>query len=295
MYYPIDYDYPLFRPPSEGHSIIFQITKGCSWNRCIFCEMYKTKNFKVKSFEVIKNEIESFKGLVNNPVKIFLADGDAFILSTEKLLKIIDVIKSVFPKIQRISAYALPKNINSKSNEELKQLYDAGLKLLYIGLESGDDELLKIVNKGETFNSSLDAMLKLKLSGIKSSVMILNGLGGKNYSTQHAENSIILLNKSQPEYFSTLVLSFPYGESKYRELFGSNYESMQINDLLKELLIMIKKSELENSIFRSDHASNYLVLKGILNKDKGNLIETITKSLSGDNDIKFREEWQRGL
>lgn len=295
MSFPIDYEYPLFRPPSEANSIIFQVTSGCSWNNCKFCEMYKTKSFKIKSEEQIIEEISRFKGLTNLPVKIFLADGDSFILSPKKLHKIIDNLNSAFPKVQRISAYALPKNINSKSIEELKLLREAGIKILYIGVESGDDELLRIINKGETYNSTLDALLKLKAAGIKSSVMFLNGLGGKKYTEQHAENSAKIITASQPVFFSTLVLSFPFGEEHYSSQLNSDYIRMSQTDLFKELYTMIDKSILENTIFRSDHASNYLILKGILSRDKDSMLEKLNKAINNDKDIRLREEWQRGL
>lgn len=295
MNFPIDYDYPLFRPPSEGNSVIFQVTYGCSWNNCKFCEMYKTKSFRIKSEEQIANEISRFKNQSNFPVKIFLADGDSFILSPKKLHNIIEKLNAAFPKIQRISAYALPKNINSKTIEELKLLREAGIKILYIGVESGDDELLKLINKGETYNSTLDALLKLKAAGIKSSVMFLNGLGGKKYTEQHAENSAKIITASQPDFFSTLVLSFPFGEEHYSSQLDGNYVRMSQTDLFKELYTMIDKSKLENSIFRSDHASNYLILKGILSRDKDSMLEKLNKAINKDSDIRLREEWQRGL
>jgi radical SAM superfamily enzyme YgiQ (UPF0313 family) len=295
MNYPIDYDYPLFRPPSEGNSVIFQATYGCSWNNCTFCEMYKTKKFKVKSEQTLYAEIEKFKGKFESPVKIFLADGDSFVLSYKKLSAIVTELKKSFPKIQRIGAYALPKNILSKSLDELKSLQEQGVKILYIGVESGDDDLLKMVNKGETYNSTLDALLLLKEAGIKSSVMILNGLGGLNYSHQHAENSAKLLKASQPEFFSTLVLSFPFGENHYTKQFPGEYKAMSIIELLKELRIMIEESMLKSSIFRCDHASNYLALKGVLSKDKEKILNTIDNAVSNPTNAKFREEWQRGL
>ena len=213
----MQYNTPLFRPPSEANSLIFQITLGCSWNKCAFCEMYTSIHFKVRKEEEIIDEINTAAREINYPIrKVFLADGDSMVLSTKKLLNILNVINKAFPKIQRISAYALPKNLSSKSLEELIELREAGLKLVYVGIESGDDELLKLIDKGETYASTIEGLLKAKQAGINSSVMILSGLGGLKYSEQHARNSAGILNKIQPLYASTLVLSFPFGVDGYK-------------------------------------------------------------------------------
>lgn len=293
MNFPISYNEPLFRPPSEARSLILQVTLGCSNNNCAFCDMYKSKSFKARKFEEIKQEIQEVASL-NYPIqKVFLADGDAFVLSTKKLLKICNEINFNFPKVRRISSYALPSNINKKSIEELKELKNAGIEMLYIGLESGDNDVLDYVSKNETYDSSKEALLKLKQVGIKASVMILTGLGGKEFSHQHAINSAKLISETNPEYVSTLVLSFPYGVDKYKKLFKSNYIEMNTTELLIELKTFIENLELENSIFRSDHASNYLVLKGILNKDKQKFLQQINYAL--DNEGVLRKEWMRGL
>lgn len=293
MSFPIIYKEPLFRPPSEARSLILQVTIGCSNNICAFCDMYKTKKFKARKFEEIKKEIQDVAKLNYPFQKVFLADGDAFVLSTKKLLAICNEVNFYFSKIRRISAYALPSNINKKSIEELKQLKIAGLEMLYIGLESGDDEVLELVSKGETFESSKNALLKLKEAGIKYSVMILIGLGGKKHSINHAINAAKLLNATNPEFASTLVLSFPFGKEKYISNFKGEFIEMTTTDLLIELKIFIENLDLNSTIFRSDHASNYLVLKGVLGKDKQSFLEQINHAL--DNNTVLRKEWMRGL
>ncbi len=294
MYYlPIEYHQPLFRPPSEGNSLILQVTLGCSNNECAFCEMYKTKKFTVRKREKIKEEIQKVKQLRVPVQKVFLADGDAFVLSTNRLLEICKDINDSFPSIRRISAYALPSNINSKSIDDLVELRKAGITLLYIGIESGDDEVLASVSKGETYTSTKEALLKLKKAGIKASVMVLTGLGGKKYSKQHAFQSAELINETQPEYISTLVLSFPYGIEKFRKEFKGEFIEMNQKELLEELRLFIQNIELKNSIFRSNHASNYLVLKGRLNQDKEKLLGLIDGALEGK--VFLRPEWVRGL
>ncbi|MBN2758506.1 MAG: B12-binding domain-containing radical SAM protein [Bacteroidales bacterium] len=296
MHYPsIEYEYPLFRPPSEANSLIFQITSGCSWNNCAFCEMYTQKKFKIKSFDLIKSEILQFKGYSEKINKIFLADGDAMVLKTDKLLQILELINKTFPNVRRISAYAKPKDLKNKNIDELKSLKNAGLTLVYVGLESGDNELLSIVNKGENFDSSLQGLLKSNQAGIKSSVMILNGLGGLNYWQQHAENSAKLVNLIQPEFLSTLVLSFPFGINHFKQKFNAEYVEMNILQLLEEMQLFLSKTELNQTVFRSDHASNYLVLKGILSKDKQSLLEKLNYTIKNPDKVNLREEWQRGL
>ena len=293
--FPIQYEQPLFRPPSEARSLILQITSGCSWNKCAFCEMYASKLFKVKPFEDVQKEIEQVanSGYVFN--KVFLADGDAMVLSAKKLNKILYEIKNKFRKVRRISVYARPSDFANKSLSELKELKSAGLDLAYVGAESGDDEVLRNINKGETFKSTIKGLLKAKEAGIKLSVMILNGLGGKELSRQHAINSAKLINEIQPEYLSTLVLSFPYGEQHFKNRYSGNFTMLNKFELIEEMSVFLKYLELKQTVFRSDHASNYLVLKGILSKDREMLLSKINDVLTNPENARLREERERGL
>ncbi|MCD4729734.1 MAG: hypothetical protein K8R74_03975 [Bacteroidales bacterium] len=195
----------------------------------------------------------------------------------------------------RISSYAIAKDIENKSVEELIQLKEAGLKLLYVGIETGDDQLLQMVQKGETSASTIKNLLKVKEAGIKLSVMIINGLGGKIYSDQHAINSAHVVNAIQPEYLSTLVLSFPFGVDHYKGRFKGVYQEMSIIELLEEQLLFISHTELEYVVFRSDHASNYLSLKGILSRDKERMQDQLRTAIYDPQNASLREEWQRGL
>lgn len=292
---PIHYSEPLFRPPSEARSLILQTTIGCSWNRCAFCEMYTSKKFHIRKEENIFNEIDSLSPYSTQIRKVFLADGNAMVLSYDKLMRIIEKLNSSFPNINRISAYALPKDLRSKTHDELVSLANAGLKLLYTGIETGDDELLKIISKGETYNSTVDALIKARQSGLKLSVMILNGLGGKRFTTQNAQNSAKAVNAIGPEYLSTLVLSFPYGVDHYKNKFAGDFMEMSKMELISEMGDFISNLELNNTIFRSDHASNYLVLKGILNRDKDKLLTDIFRVLKNQDPSELRPEWMRGL
>jgi len=177
----------------------------------------------------------------------------------------------------------------------MAELNDMGLSLFYVGCESGDNLVLERVNKGESFDSSLAALKKIKAAGAKSSVMILNGMGGTRYSQQHAVNSARLMNEAQPEYLSTLVVSFPTGIDRYQAGFNGEFEALDQAGLFQEMYWLLDTLELENTIFRSDHASNYLVLKGILNKDKPRLLQTVRAALERPGAVVLRPEWMRGL
>ncbi|MDG0972128.1 MAG: radical SAM protein [Porticoccaceae bacterium] len=295
--YPLDYIQPVFRPPSEARSLILQVTNGCSYNKCTFCEMYtdEQKRFSPKSLETIEQELRSLNK-AGYPVKrIFLADGDAMTLSTRRLVDILQMISKYYPDIQRVSSYCLPRNLKNKSVEELQDLYDLGLNLMYVGCESGDNEVLKLVNKGEDYDSSLKALTKIKKAGMKSSVMILNGLGGPELSHQHALNSARLMNAAQPDYLSTLVVEFPTGSTGFEEAFDGRWRKLGKLELFREMQILLNNLELDKTIFRSDHASNYLVLKGVLGKDKEKLLSIVDRAINQPGVIRLREEWQRGL
>lgn len=291
----LKYDEPVFRPPSEARSLILQVTRGCSWNRCAFCEMYTSKKFGIKPETKIFAEIQLAALHLPDTRKVFLADGNAMVLSTEKLLGILNYLHQAFPRLTRISAYAIPKDLKNKTVEELRLLQKAGLKLIYVGIETGDDELLEMIDKGETAESTIIAMQKAKDGGIKSSVMIINGLGGKKFTRQHAENSAKVINVIQPEFLSTLVLSFPFGIDHFKTRFSGAYLEMNILDLLIEQQTFIDKLELTETVFRSDHASNYLMLKGILNRDKNSLLNDLENALLSPENADLRAEWQRGL
>jgi len=257
--------------------------------------MYSTKKFSVKKEEDIFKEIEEVSELIPDIRKIFLADGNPMVLSTEKLKRILDKISKTFPKVRRVTTYALPRDIISKTPEELKLLQESGLKMIYVGIESGDDEVLKFINKGETYNSTVEGLLKAKEAGIKLSVIILEGVGGLKYSEQHAIKSAKILNAIQPEFASVLVLSFPYGIEHYKQKFLGNYIPMTISNLLKEMRIFVENIQLQNTIFRSNHASNYLVLNGILNRDKLLFLDKIDFAIKNPEIAGLRKEWQRGL
>jgi len=293
----IPYVEPVFRPPSEAYSLILQVTNGCSWNNCTFCEMYTQpqKRFRFKPQDEIERELVTMAKTGEPVRRIFLADGDAMTLSFRRLKMIMEAINRYLPGVQRVSSYCLPRNLKNKTVEELAQLNDMGLSLFYVGCESGDNLVLERVNKGENFATSLAALKKIKAAGAKSSVMILNGMGGKRYSEQHALNSARLMSEAQPEYLSTLVVSFPTGVERYQQGFGGEFEPLDQAGLFQEMYWLLDNLYLDNTIFRSDHASNYLILKGNLGRDKPRLLQTVRAALDCPGSVSLRQEWMRGL
>lgn len=257
--------------------------------------MYTSKQFSIRKEEDVFADIDSMSAYANQYRKVFLADGNATVLSFNKLSRILNKLNDTFPRLTRVSAYAIPKDIEAKTDEELQVLAEKGLKLLYVGIESGDNELLKAIDKGENFESTSHALQRARKAGIKLSVMILNGLGGKNFSQQHAINSAKVVNEIQPEFLSTLVLSYPYGEDHFIKKFNGEFIPLNTIELIAEMKIFIENLELSQSIFRSDHASNYLILRGNFPRDKQEMLNRINDVLNDPANAQLRPEWMRGL
>ena len=278
--FPVQYIQPVFRPPSEGRSLIFQVTNGCSWTRCTYCEMYTdvNKKFRPRAEDELMEEIKRCGESGQQPRRVFLADGDALVLSMRRLKAILQAIKTWLPSVTRVSSYCLPSNLKNKSVEDLKELEALGLTLIYVGAESGDDTVLKCIDKGETFDSTAEAILKAHEAGIKSSVMVINGIGGRAHSEQHSLESARLVNLVQPHYLATLVLTFSKGQQKVIDGYGSDFVELNTVELCQEMDAFIDATELNKTIFRSDHISNHLVLKGVLGKDKAGMMRQIREA-----------------
>jgi radical SAM superfamily enzyme YgiQ (UPF0313 family) len=296
--FPIRYVEPVYRPPSEAESLILPLTDGCSWNRCIFCEMYTApqKKFRARDETEVLESIRLLGRLSHGQAarRVFLADGDALVLPTRRLLAALAAIREHLPAVHRVSSYCLPRNLRKKSLDELKELADAGLKLVYVGAESGDDAVLARVEKGETFASTVGALDKLRDAGIARSVMILNGLGGAQYSEQHARHSADLANAAQPEFLATLVVSFPKGERRFRTVFPE-WTPLDIPGLLAEMEGFIARLELKRTVFRSDHSSNWLLLRGNLPQDKEDLLAQLRAAIAAPESAPLRPAWARAL
>ncbi|MDR3324092.1 MAG: radical SAM protein [Zoogloeaceae bacterium] len=294
----IRYTEPVYRPPSEAQSLILPVTDGCSWNRCAFCEMYTDPQKRFRAREEAET-LASLRHLGEIPARttirrVFLADGDALVLPTRRLLAVLRAIREHLPAVHRVSSYCLPRNLHKKSVAELKELAEAGLTLAYVGAESGDDVVLEKVGKGETFASTEAALVKLGEAGIRRSVMILNGLGGKILSAAHARHSADLANAVQPEYLATLVVSFPKGEQRFRAAFP-DWEALDIPGLLTEMEQFVRRLDLSQTVFRSDHASNWLSLRGNLPQDKEKLLTQLRAALAAPDSAPLRPAWARGI
>ena len=294
---PIRYVEPVFRPPSEAESLILPVTDGCSWNRCTFCEMYTApqKAFRARDEAEVVDSIRRTGERYGAQVRrVFLADGDALVLPTRRLLAYLEAIRTHLPAVHRVSSYCLARNLTKKSVAELKTLADAGLRLAYLGAESGDDEVLARVNKGETFESTRTALDKLGEAGITRSVMILNGLGGEALSAQHADNSARLINATRPEYLSTLVVTLHDAGRRFLQAWP-DWQALSQQGLFREMERFLAALDLERTVFRSDHASNWLVLKGTLGADKARLLAQVRAAIAQPESAPLRPAWLRGL
>lgn len=295
--FPIRYIEPVFRPPSEADSLILPGTNGCSWNQCTYCEMYTApqKKFALRDEDETLRAIERSGQLLGHQVaRVFLGDGDAMALSTRRLMVVLQAIRTHLPHVRRISSYCLPRNVRHKTVAELTELRQAGLSLAYVGAESGDDTVLQKVNKGETYATTADALTKLGEAGISRSVMLLNGLGGKVYSQQHALASARLANATQPEFLATLVVSFPKGEQRFRANYPE-WEAPDLPDLFAEMAQFLRATDLKRTVFRSDHASNWLVLKGTLGAEKERMLAQVHAAIEQPRTAGLRPAWARAL
>lgn len=284
---------PVIRPPSEAGSFLLQVTTGCSGNNCSFCGAYMDKPFNIKDYGEIAADIEAGAGLYPDAGRVFLMDGDALVMKNAKLLPVLKKLNKEFTGLARVSSYANGYNITKRSAVELKELCDQKLKIIYIGLESGSQRLLDMCGKLSSAEEMTEAVLKAAGAGIKSSVIVLLGLGGKKYSKMHAAETAKVLNRMQPRYLSFLSLMLIPGTRKYEEYKKGEFEELDPLELLKEARDMIEGLELKKTVFRSDHASNYLPLEGRLPHDKEKLLAMLDAALSGKKSL--RPEFLRGL
>ncbi len=273
----IMYDYPLYRPPSEANSMIFQVTLGCSFNKCSFCNMYRTKDYVERPWEEIKQEIDMAAKFYQDTRRIFLADGDALNLPKDRMIEILDYIREKFPKLERISCYAMPKNILQRKDDDLKEIRAAGLSMLYVGIESGNDIVLKKVTKGATNKTIIQACKNARRHGYTLSCMVILGLGGKTYTKEHISDTARVLSETSPEYVGALTLHLEDGiYNEFMNKFGEPFLPLDDLDVLDELEMLI--ASLNPSlpmIFRANHASNVYSIGGTMPHDKERLLELV--------------------
>lgn len=285
----------VIRPPSEAHSYILQITYGCSHNRCTFCGTFLDKPFQSRKSEQIFEDIDLAQRTFPNTRRVFLADGDALALSNRRLIEILDRLNTGFPYLERVGCYANAQNITNKSTTELETLNRRGLKILYLGLESGCDEVLSHINKGANAAEMIAAVRKARATGMLVSIIGILGIGGSELSAQHAELTGKVVGQMDPDYFSMLTLMLIPGTKLHQEWQNGDFQLLSPEDMLAELRQVIANlDDLSHCVFRTNHASNYLPLKGTLPQDKARMLATLDVALAAGPKT-FRPESWRGL
>lgn len=274
----LNYDYPLYRPPSEAKSTIFQVTLGCSFNECSFCDMYRSKEYSERPWEEIKMEIDMAAKQMPDTKKIFLADGDALNLQTDYMIKIVKYLYEKFPNLERISCYAMPMNLLKKTPEELKKMHEAGLDMLYLGIESGSDIILKKVTKGATSQTIIRACRKAIDTGYVLSCMVILGLGGKTYTKEHIRGTAEVLSAVSPHFSAALTLIIEPGvKDEFMTKFGEPFIPISDSEALDELENLVANINAKNEIiFRANHGSNAYTVKGTFPQDKDSMLEKIS-------------------
>ncbi len=293
--WPLHYEEPLFRPPSEASSLIVQATVGCSWNRCTFCGMYRMKRYRVRDLEEVGDELRRVAPRVPDARRVFLADGDALSAPTEYLLCLLDLIREVLPQVQRVGLYGDSRAILRKGREELERLGERGLGIIYFGAESGDDQTLKAVRKGATAGRQLEACHATRAAGIKLSVMVLLGLAGVAGSERHARATGRFLAEAGPAYAAALTVTPVRGTELYEHVLSADFELPDRWGMLRELLWLLEEMDGYRGLFHANHASNYLPLKLRMPRDREGALELLRRVLSERDESHLRPEWARGL
>ncbi len=284
------YEGIVYRPPSEARSLIVQVTIGCAHNTCTFCNMYKAKDFRVRSMEEIIEDLREAHNSYGAYVqKVFLADGDALVLQTEKLLEILKAVRELFPNCTRVASYGTAQDILRKSEEELKSLQKAGLGIVYVGAESGDDEILASICKGVTAEELKAAGQKLKRCGIQTSVTLISGLGGRSKVEEHARSCAELISAMNPEYASFLTLRLYEGTPMYDDVVTGRFERITADEIVDEMKIFLEHVDSPGTVFRTNHASNYVVLAGNLNEDIPSMLAQLDEAKKTHHYRRFRE------
>jgi radical SAM superfamily enzyme YgiQ (UPF0313 family) len=276
----IVYDYPLYRPPSEANSMIFQVTLGCSFNKCSFCNMYRTKEYSERPWDEIKAEIDMAVRFYPETRRVFLADGDVLNLSKDRMIQILQYLYSNFPRLERVSCYAMPMNLLKKKDNELEEMNAAGLGMLYIGIESGSDIVLKKVTKGATYRTIVQACQKARRNGYVLSCMVILGLGGRTYTREHIADTARILSETAPDYAGALTLYLEEGVyDEFMTKFGEPFVPLDDGDVLEELERLVAAfSPKTPVVFRANHASNVYSIGGTMPDDRNKILALI-KSL----------------
>jgi radical SAM superfamily enzyme YgiQ (UPF0313 family) len=294
----MDYVGRIFRPPSEAHSLLLQVTIGCSHNRCVYCDMYRDKQFRPKPWEQIEADLREAAALGRRGYrsdKVFLCDGDALILSTRKLLQILAGIREHLPWVTRVGTYGDTRSVGRKSVDELTQLREAGLGIVYHGMESGDDEVLELIDKGGTRTELLTTASRLRAANILHSVIVLLGIGGVALSEQHARHTAATLSEMDPPYVGALTTTIVPGTPLAAMAAAGEFVLPSKFRMLEELRVLVAASEFSACRFSSNHASNYLPLRGELPRDRAELLAVLDEVIRRGDEGLLKPERLRGL
>lgn len=288
----VRYKGKVYRPPSEAYSLIIQVTYGCSHNRCAFCDMYDDKHFAMRPMEEIREDFEQARRVYRRVERVFLADGDALMRKTDDLVQILGLIYGLFPECQRVTCYASPTSLQIKSEEELRLLREKGLKMVYMGLESGCDAVLERMDKGHTAAQIIVAGQKARRSGLQLSVTAISGLGSRELWREHAVETAQAFNAMNPEYIGLLTLMVEPGTPLEKWVREGSFYVLKPVEVMQEMELFLQHIDSPGSVFRMNHASNYLTLKGTLNQDRERLLQQVRQGLAGRG---LKDEFLRGL
>lgn len=274
------YEGDIYRPPSEAYSLLLQVTVGCTHNKCTFCSMYKDKKFHLRRMDEVIEDLEDARKSYKYVERIFLCDGDALCLSNEKLRIILKKIQELFPECKRVNVYGRANDVLHKTPDELKELYENGVKMIYLGAESGSDEVLKKIQKGETAEDLIKAVHAIEESGIKASVTFISGIAGKAGWREHAVKTGEMISKMNASYVALLTLMLDPRASIMREVESGELELLTPEEIVAETYLMMEHmNPTKPVVFRSNHASNYLSLRGNLPEDKQHMMGLLKKAM----------------
>lgn len=288
------YEGDIYRPPSEAYSLLIQVTIGCTHNKCTFCKMFKDKKFRVRNIEEVFEDLAWARKRYSRVERMFLCDGDALALSNKRLMPILKYISDNFPECERVTIYGRATDILKKTDEEMRELYEAGLTMVYIGAESGSDKVLKDICKGETRQQLIDGVKKIEACGMQASVTFISGLAGKDGWEDHAVQTGTMISEMQPSYVGLLTLIVEPTVPMYEDIESGKLKLLSPDEVMAETLLMLENTNVtKKCVFRSNHASNYVSLRGDLPEDKEKMMNTLRKAMK--NHDMLRDERFRAL
>ena len=288
------YEGDIYRPPSEAYSLLVQVTIGCTHNGCTFCKMFKNKKFRVRPLEEVLEDLAWARQRYSRVERMFLCDGDALALSNRRLMPILEYIKENFPECQRVTIYGRANDVNKKTEEEMKELFDAGITMVYIGAESGSDKVLKEVNKGVTRQELIDAVRKIEDCGMQASVTFISGLAGKDGWEDHAIQTGTMISEMNPSYVGLLTLIVEPNVPMFDDIQSGKLRLLTPEEVMQETLLMLEHTHVDKTcVLRSNHASNYVSLRGDLPRDKEKMMNQLRNAMS--NKDMFKNEMFRAL